>query len=189
MQRRIRTFVAVEAPGDVCGSAARLIARLRTAPAKVRWVEPPLHFTLKFLGDVDILEIPEVCRAVADAVADIPPFDLEIRGVGAFPNLDRPRTLWIGTGSGTDEMVQLHQRIEKSLTPLGFRAEGRRYRPHLTIGRVRNGPEGIAELGRGVQDEADYRAGEMLVDELSVFSSRLERTGPVYEVLGRAELA
>ena len=188
MHRWVRTFVAVEAPGDVCGPAVRLISRLRTTSANVRWVEPPLHFTLKFLGDVDVLEIPDVCGAVADAVADVAPFQLEVRGAGAFPTADRPRTIWIGTGAGTAEMIDVHTRLEQSLTELGFRAEGRRFRPHLTIGRVRRSPEGIAELGRAVQNEAEFLGGGMLVDELQVFSSRLERTGPVYELLGRAEL-
>jgi 2'-5' RNA ligase len=189
MQRWIRTFVAAEAPGDISSAAMRLISRLKAAPARVRWVDPPLHFTLKFLGDVDVLEIPDVCAAVGRAVSDLPAFDLEIQGAGAFPNPDRPRTVWIGTGEGTEEMVELHQRVEDSLAELGFRAEGRRFRPHLTIGRVRRSPDDeISQLGQAVRAEADFVGGVMRVDELLVFSSRLERNGPVYEVLGRAEL-
>lgn len=188
MQRWIRTFVAIEASGEVCSRAVRLIDKLKVAPARVRWVEPPLHFTLKFLGDVDVLQIPDVCEAVSAAVAEIRPFDLEVRGTGAFPADDRPRTVWIGTGQGTDEIVAIHEQLERTLGELGFRTEGRRYRPHLTIGRVRRSQEGIPELGQALLDEADYAGGIMRVDELQVFSSHLARTGPVYEVLGRAEL-
>lgn len=189
MPRWIRTFVAVEVPGDICAAAGRLIDRLKQTPAKVRWSEPPFHFTLKFLGDVDLLEIPRVCRAAADAVADLPAFDLEVRGAGAFPVADRPRTVWIGAGEGAQKMVEVHDRLEQALSDLGFRAEGRRFRPHLTIGRVRRSPTGIEALGEAIRGESEFAGGWMRVDELLVFSSRLERSGPVYEVLGTAELA
>lgn len=188
MQRWVRTFVAVEAPGDVAARAVKLVNRLQGAPAKVRWTSPPLHFTLKFLGDVEILQIPEVCRVVADAIADLPAFDLEVRGAGAFPTADRPRTVWIGTGSGTEQMVALHEALDGALAEMGFRSDGRRYRPHLTIGRVRNSPAGVDALGEAIAAEADFQGGVMRVDEVLVFSSRLERSGPVYEVLGHADL-
>ena len=188
MQRWVRTFVAIEASGDICGRAVKLVDRLKSAPAKARWTDPPLHFTLKFLGDVEILQIPEVCQIVADAVQDLRAFDLEVQGVGAFPDPSRPRTVWIGTGSGTDEMVEVHQRLDEALGEAGFRTEGRRFRPHLTIGRVRRSPEGVEELAALIENESGFNAGIMRVDELLVFSSRLERSEPVYEVLGRAEL-
>ena len=43
-------------------------------------------------------------------------------------------------------MIALHDRIEAELAKLGYRPEGRRFRPHLTIGRVRSSPAGIDEL-------------------------------------------
>ncbi len=188
MQRWVRTFVAIEASGDICSRAVKLVDRLKSAPARARWTDPPLHFTLKFLGDVEMLQIPEVCQIVADAVEDLRAFDLEVRGVGAFPDPSRPRTVWIGTGRGTDEMIEVHQRLDSALGEAGFRTEGRRFRPHLTIGRVRSSPEGVDELAQAIENESAFTGGIMRVDELLVFSSRLERSGPVYEILGRAEL-
>ena len=188
MGRWVRTFVAVEASGDACGRAVKLCDRLQATSANVRWTAPPLHFTLKFLGDVDILQIPDVCDAVIEAVADIPAFDLEIHGAGAFPTDSQPRTVWIGTRRGTEQMIDLHDQIDRKLNELGFRSENRRFRPHLTIGRVRRSPTGIEELGEAILAEADFQGGIMRVDEVQVFSSGLERSGPVYEVLGHAEL-
>ncbi len=125
---------------------------------------------------------------MADAVAGLKAFDLEVCGVGAFPEPSRPRTVWIGTGRGTEEMVEVHQRLDSALGEAGFRTEGRRFRPHLTIGRVRNSPDGFDELAAAIENESEFQAGIMRVDELLIFSSRLERSGPVYEILGRAEL-
>lgn len=169
--------------------AGQLIGRLGSTSAKVKWVEPHnLHLTLKFLGDVDLLEIPELCQAVTDAVAELPPFEIEARGAGAFPDLRHPRTVWLGVGRGTEEMVQLHDIVEQSLAPLGFRQEQRRFRPHLTIGRVRGGGPGIAELAENLAEQADFAGGVSSVEEVVVLSSELSRTGPTYEVLATAPL-
>jgi RNA 2',3'-cyclic 3'-phosphodiesterase len=185
----VRTFIAVEIPVEVRDRAARLIARLREAPAKVKWVAPiHMHWTLKFLGDVDMVEIPRICAAVSRAVRPMAPFDVEARGAGAFPDEVRPRTVWIGVGQGSDEMVRLHDAIERELAPLGYREEARRYRPHLTIGRVRQSQNGIEELGRLVHENADFESGLSTIYEVVIMSSELGRDGPTHEPLGHAEL-
>jgi 2'-5' RNA ligase len=189
MSEIVRTFVAVEIPLEVKEHARRLIEALRGTPAKVKWVGPDaMHWTLKFLGDVDMLETPKICQAVARAVEPMAPFDVEARGAGAFPDLRRPRTVWIGMGQGSEPMVDMHDRIERELAGLGYRPEGRRFRPHLTIGRVRNSPQGIEELGRLIQEHADFETGLSTVYEVVVFASELGPDGPTHEPLGHAEL-
>lgn len=189
MKPTIRTFVAVEINAAVRGRAAELIEQLRAASADVKWVEVQnLHLTLKFLGEVASRETARVCEAVQRGAAELEPFKLEVRGAGAFPNARRPRTIWLGSGSGEQEMVALHGAIEKPLKKLGYRPEHRRFHPHLTIGRVRRGGPGVAELGQLVQQQADFFAGRITVSELVVFSSQLDRTGPTYEALSRAKL-
>ena len=71
---------------------------------------------------------------------------------------------------------------------MGYRAENRRFRPHLTIGRVRQSPEGIEELGRLVQENADFESGLSTIYEVVIFSSQLGPKGPTHEPLGHAEL-
>jgi 2'-5' RNA ligase len=63
------------------------------------------------------------------------------------------------------------------MSHLGFREEQRRFRPHLTLGRVRRSPEGVEELGQLILDQTEFAAGTMTVAEVLVYSSRLERTG------------
>ena len=185
----VRTFVAVEIGQDVRARAATLIRQLRNSGAKVKWVDPgSMHFTMKFLGEVDVREVPAICKAVSQSVAGISPFEIEVRGAGAFPTVHRPRTVWVGVGQGSEGMVALHDAVEGGLAELGFRTEGRRFRPHLTIGRVRASPTGIPELGKLIEQNADFEAGESIVEDVVVFSSELAPHGPVYEVLGHAEL-
>ncbi len=146
------------------------------------------------------------------------PFELEVRGAGAFPNAARPRTVWLGAGEGAEQMVLLHDRVEAALAELGYREEHRRFQVHLTIGRVRGGSEkrgqapfvrstlravpangagplfsdggmGIAELGSRLKEHADFPAGKMAVEKITVFSSNLTPAGPIYEVIGSARLS
>src|SRR3712207_6144475 len=97
----LRTFIAVSTSPSIRQGAAKVVELLRPAARDVKWVAPEnLHWTLQFLGDVGELEIPAVCMAVLNAVAEVDSFDLEARGAGAFPAPDRPRTLWLGAGAG-----------------------------------------------------------------------------------------
>jgi len=189
MPQKIRAFVALAISADVRRAAAGVIDDLRGAGAAVKWVEPQnLHVTLKFLGDVDDGEIHHVCHAVEQAAAQAAPFGFEVRGAGAFPDTRRPRTVWLGIGQGGPEIVALNARIEPALTKLGFPKEARRFQPHLTIGRIRRGGPGVAELGTRIAARGDLPLGRTHVAEVIVFSSRLGRSGPTYEALARAPL-
>jgi 2'-5' RNA ligase len=190
MKPTIRTFVAVEIEEGIRRAAARLVEFLRTASADVTWVAPhKMHLTVKFLGDVAAEKIPEVCQTVARAVAGLEPFDLEIRGVGAFPNAARPRTLWLGTGAGVSQLAVLVERIETVLAELGFAREGRPFHGHLTLGRVRRLGPALAALTRMLEERADLELGQTPIREVVVFSSQLDRGGPIYEALSRTPLA
>ena len=187
--KRLRTFIAVVASPEVQQSARKLATLLRPAAGEVRWVGlDNLHWTLQFLGDVEQLEIPGVCSAVAAAAAEFESFELEARGAGAFPAPDKPKTLWIGAGKGAQTMVALQSAIQHKLDRLGYRGESRRYVPHLTLGRAGKDSTPRA-LVRELAALADYDAGVMLVDEVTVFSSEIRQDGPIYEVLAHAPLA
>ncbi len=184
-----RTFIAVTISPEIRRAAGKLAEMLRPAAGDVKWVEPEnLHWTLQFLGDVDVLEIPAVCTAVSTAVTEVESFDLEARGAGAFPAPDRPRTLWVGAGAGAQAMVALHGAIDRKLKRLGYRAEQRRFVPHITLGRAgRNSPP--RPLIRELAGLAEFDAGSMLVDEVTVFASKLTPEGPQYDVLARTASA
>jgi 2'-5' RNA ligase len=189
MQRLVRTFIAVELSPDVRGSAARLIERFRQTAAKVRWVENRnLHLTLKFLGDVASVELPQVIDTVRRAIEGLHSFDLHFRGAGAFPDAENPRTIWLGVAEGAERMVEIHRRVEDALAELGFRAENRRFRPHVTLGRVRDTRFAKRDLKGLLAQYAEFEGGISLVDELVVFSSELTEDGPNYEPIGRVEL-
>jgi RNA 2',3'-cyclic 3'-phosphodiesterase len=189
MKKTLRTFTAVEITGAIRARAVELIAALDGTTADVKWVEPHnLHVTLKFLGDVHEREIAAVCSAVARGAAELKPFEVEVRGAGAFPTAARPRTVWLGVAAGDKPMVMLHDRVEDELAKLGYREEHRRFQAHITVGRVRGAGPGIAELGTRVQQHADFLAGRMTVSKVTIFASTLTPDGPIYDVVGTAPL-
>lgn len=174
---------------DLSRKVSEVVEIFQAAPADVKWVDPQnLHLTLKFLGDVDSVDIHRVCEMVEKAAAETPPFEFEIRGAGAFPTVSRPRTFWLGAGEGRREMVALAKVLEKKLQKLGFPRESRSFQPHLTIGRLRRGGQTASELSDLLRQYADVEVGRMAVAEVTVFSSTLTPSGPIYDVLSKANL-
>jgi 2'-5' RNA ligase len=186
----IRSFIAIDLAPATIREAQRLIARLQTAAEDVTWVHADnMHLTLKFLGEVPSVETPAVCRAVADAVAGFPPFEIRCRGAGAFPDLQRPRTAWLGITDGRESLGELQAAIDDAMSRLGFARERRGFHPHLTLGRVRQSGPQQRELGRMLAHYDDFDAGISEINEVIVYASFLDRTGPTYRPMGRSTLA
>jgi 2'-5' RNA ligase len=186
----LRTFVAIELSDAVRTAIRRLIGELSQSRAKVKWVDPgAAHLTVKFLGNVEERQIHEVCGATSECVRQLPVFRLECSGVGAFPQLSRPRIIWIGIQDPEGVLAEMHSRLEGALAGLGFPAEPRQFRPHVTLGRLQAGGRGHEDLISLIQQRGDARAGSLDVAELVVFSSELTPTGPKYIPLTRCPLA
>lgn len=186
----IRTFVAVEVSESVRGRAAELVRRLKVGSVKVGWVAPAnMHITLKFLGEQTDESVADICRAVRAGAAQVEPFEFTCAGAGAFPSASRPRTLWLGVTDGLAELQRLHASIDAALAQLRFPKDRHRFLPHLTIGRVREGGPGQQSLVDELLAAHEFVGGTTIVDEVTVFSSELTPTGPIYDVLATAPLA
>src|SRR4030042_3222088 len=137
----IRAFVAIELPEQVKAVLTQLQHDLkRSKIASVKWAGPEgIHLTLKFLGNVDASEMPNLKEALSGAVSGVAPFSLELGNPGAFPNTQAPRVVWVGVGGEMETLQTLHNNVGRELAPLGFSPEGRSFSPHLTLGRVREG--------------------------------------------------
>ncbi|MHB0955241.1 MAG: RNA 2',3'-cyclic phosphodiesterase [Pirellulaceae bacterium] len=185
-----RTFIAVEVSDLVRSRAAALISRLRSCDVKVSWVSPEsMHITLKFLGDQPDEAVAAICQAVRSGAAGVPPFEFRCQAAGAFPNTGRPRTLWLGVTDGVAEFQALHAAVDAALARERFPKERQKFRPHLTIGRVRSAGPTLQPLSHALESLHDFDGGPTMVDEVTVFSSELSPAGPIHEVLARAPLA
>lgn len=184
----IRTFIAVEVSERIRGRLAGEIEAMRASAPLVKWSRPEnLHLTLRFLGDVKENDLDELFAALREEVEGIPPFVLEMRGVGAFPNWRHPRVIWAGCGEGAEEAVELAAEVEAVCEELGYEQERRPFRPHLTLGRVKL-PADAQGLESAVSEMANVEFGYLDVDSVVVFMSSLRRNGPVYAPMARLEL-
>ncbi len=189
---QVRSFIAIELPDKVKAGLVQLEAQLKLGkPPSVKWVDPSgIHLTLKFLGNIAVDRIPEITKAMEKAAQGIPPFHLEVKGLGAFPNLKRVQVAWVGISGEVDKLGQLQQRIESNLVPLGFTAESRPFTPHLTLARLRDraSPEerqGFGQLIASTRFETVYT---MQVDCINLMRSQLTREGAIYSRLSSVGL-
>jgi RNA 2',3'-cyclic 3'-phosphodiesterase len=186
---RVRTFIAVDLAAGIKDRLIALQEKLGGNSAGVKWVtRPNMHLTLLFLGEVGELEVVDICRVVQERAGRHEPFTLEVVGLGAFPNVRRPKILWAGIAEGVEPLKALHSDLEEGLLDLGcYRREDRDYTPHLTLGRLTH-DERADDWGAALAKHKDWRGGSSPADEVLVMASELRRDGPQYSVMGRAPL-
>ena len=186
---RTRTFIGIDIGDAIRGSAVALQKELTKISAGVKWTAPEsMHITLLFLGEVDDRELHPVCKAVKAVAAGEAPFSLRVSGLGAFPNPRRPKVLWGGVTDGAEPLQRLYTALEEEMLELGcYRTEERGYTPHLTLGRINSPEDGVALVAE-LPKRMAWQGGRVAVGEVIVYSSEMDRDGPVYTVMGRAPL-
>lgn len=182
---RQRLFWAVELPGAAGEAVAAVVRVLRERPDgdAVRWVRAEnLHVTLRFLGDVAADRVPVLQESVASQVAPIAPFELALGEAHAFPSARRPRVIALVV-QPPEPLEALAAAVERGVQAAGFAPEPRRFRAHLTLGRVRP-RESVPDV-----TGPDTRVAETLhVTEAVLFRSELRPSGARYTPLARAAL-
>jgi RNA 2',3'-cyclic 3'-phosphodiesterase len=188
----IRSFIAVELPEELKKELAELEAQIKkNSPPIVRWVDPnSIHITLKFLGEIAEESIDELLLAMEESVPGIPPFKLEVREVGAFPNLNRVQVVWVGVKGELDKITRLQQRVEANTEQLGFPRESRDFTPHLTLGRVRNeaSTNERQRLGKVLSETSFTALHNINVDAINLMKSQLTSSGAIYTRIGQVKL-
>jgi len=184
----VRTFVAVDFPPAVKTQINQIIHRLKPLGSMIRWVRPEgLHLTLKFLGEIPQEQLAAVYQAVERGVVGIAPFAFVLTELGAFPNLRRPRVLWLGVLRGQESLKKLQEQVEAQLAECGFPKEKRQFSPHLTLGRVKS-LHGIQPLLERISS-LSFQSDEIPVTAVKVMRSQLKPSGAEYSELKVIDLA
>ncbi len=180
---QIRSFIAIELPDELKLELVQLEAQLKSGKQPwVKWVDPhSIHLTLKFLGNVTIDRTGEITRAMEEAAQGIPPFHLEVKDLGVFPNLKRVQVAWVGITGEIDKLGVLQQRIESNLALLGFAAESRPFTAHLTLARLRNQAswDERQRFGQLIADTRFAANYTIKVDAVNLMRSQLTREGAI----------
>lgn len=180
----LRSFIAIELPGELQQAIAKATAGLQAALPRplVRWVAPAnIHLTLKFLGEVSAANLEQLARSLRVEAASHATFTASIGGAGAFPNPRRPRVVWIGC-EAPPALAGLQRGVEAVCARLGYASESRPFSPHLTIGRVGQtvAPAELERLRRALQQTEIGPLGTFTVNAIHIFKSDLQPGGSVY---------
>ena len=187
----LRAFIALEIPAEIKKALDLDTAGLRQrAGGLVRWVSPEnMHLTLKFLGETPQPRLDTLGRATQEICRRQAPFQVNVVGMGCFPNLRWPRVIWVGLEAPPD-LSQLQARIEAAAAELGCPVEARAFSAHLTVGRVREqaAEADLKKLAAAVAELKDLNAGSFMAQSVTVFKSELRPAGPLYSSLFIAQL-
>ena len=175
-----RGFIAI----DVKPTKAieEFIWGLRESQADIKLVDPQnIHVTLRFLGDVEMGKLDGITKMMDSAVSEAKSFEMKLIGSGVFPNRSYVRVVWIGL-EVEPVLEQIVDRLEKGVQELGFKAERRKFSPHLTVGRVRTAWK-KEELMKVVDQFHDREFGVEQVSCIRLMQSELKKEGPTYTML------
>jgi RNA 2',3'-cyclic 3'-phosphodiesterase len=184
---RVRAFFGLPVPATQREELGRFIAECARIAPGFRWATlENLHLTVRFVGSVD----RPVVESVADAVASRPhaSFELALGDIGTFGRGSAVRVVWLGLRAGADAAVVLAAEVEAECVRAGLAPEARAFQPHLTLARAR-GREGsnLEDLPAGLP--APPQLEPWTAGELILYSSRLSRSGAIYEVMRSLLLA
>lgn len=185
----LRAFVAIEIPEIAHTFLSRISADLKKTRADVKWVRPEgIHLTLKFLGQIPGSLVPVLDEKLSQMFAEFRPFEIHVKGLGAFPSLGKPRVVWAGVKDDSQTLVTMAQRLDDVIAPLGFEREKRPFNPHLTLGRVKSNA-GKAEMVDSIRQKMDASGPRFISDHAVLFQSILKPSGAEYRSLCRFDFA
>lgn len=144
----MRAFLALNLAADLRERLHRDTAALRTAAPEASWTRAAnLHLTLKFLGDVDETRARALSEMLRPVAARHPVIETTLARAGAFPDLRRPRVVWIGVRDDR-ALMALAEHVDRACGEAGFPTETRPFSAHVTLGRVKRplGREAAAAL-------------------------------------------
>ncbi len=177
---KTRLFIALSLDDFVLSNLKHSINKFRQILPEVKWFnETTMHLTIKFFGKISLMEVRDIDKAVKKAIAEIKPFSFVARGIGAFPNLEKPRVFWAGIDEGKEEIVELAASLDKFLQE-SYGAEIRKFVPHVTIGRINRRIELSKEQRHEFNQFESKKFGVTTVNGINLYSSELTSSGPVY---------
>ncbi len=186
---RYRLFVAVDPAERTRRRLAKILEALKGGVGRAGWKArfpkaEDLHLTLKFLGSVPADRVPEIGAALRP-IASTDRFEIAFEGVGAFPTIARPRILWVGVTEGAERLKALAEQVDRCCQDLGFEPEGREFKPHLTLARLKWARGSASSV---VESVSPREAGSSLITEITLYRSELGQGGPRYTPLVRIPL-
>jgi len=183
-EKNIRAFLAIEPPENILQEISRLQDKLkREISGRLSWTRPQgQHLTLKFFGDISRDDIKNISAAMQKRVVAEQKMNLKVEKLGVFPDARRPRALWCGVTGDVEKLINLQKKLDGDFATLGFPAEDRSFKAHLTLARIKD-PRDMTGMSEALKKHNEFTAGEFVADKLFLFQSKLSPQGAVYTKL------
>jgi 2'-5' RNA ligase len=182
VKRRLFVGVLVPALKEKAREVKEEVSELQV---EGKWVEPEnLHFTLRFLGEVEEFKVSQIKQSLKLKLKGAKSVPVRYKGLGVFPNGERPRVLWIGVES--EGLSEIKRRVDQALAPFGFTQE-ESYTPHVTLLRIKKlrRRTKFKQLLFKLKEELFLEQTETKV---ALIESKLSSRGPTYTVLEEFKL-
>jgi len=182
----IRAFIAMTLPDPLAGLVSGVQQTLKAQGLRIAWVPSGnVHLTLKFLGDIDPSDIDPIAAVMSECAQRLEPLTFTVSGLGVFPDLRRPRVVWLGITGDTPRLIAFQLELDARLAAVGkgrFKPENRPFKGHLTLGRIK------ARTDPGILIKALREAGRVespafTVDAIHLIQSQLTPSGSIYSPL------
>jgi len=188
MNNTIRSFIALDIDQSALDVIEKAQDRLKTLDCNVKWVNPKnIHLTLKFLGDIKISKVESITQVLKNLFDNSPSIQTKLNHIGAFPNIDHPRVIWVNLDDAQHNIVQIANRLKDALGLIGFKKEQRSFSSHITIGRTRSG-KNIAALSKELKHYVLPAQVNFVLRSVTMYQSTLTPDGPIYEQRSRIQL-
>ncbi|AXS84758.1 MULTISPECIES: RNA 2',3'-cyclic phosphodiesterase [Marinobacter] len=174
-----RLFFGLEVPAAI----RQRLLEVKAPVSNAKWQSSEqLHITLLFLGRTEEQNV----AAVRAAARDIPvaAFELDVVGLGCFGQPRSPRNLWVGVQPAAP-VAGLHDALKGRMESLGFTAESRAFRPHITLARFKRPPGSVGNL---LAQHGESVFGQFPVNQFALFESKQGSAGSMYSVVERFPL-
>ena len=181
----IRAFIAVEIDDQAKQKILELISDLKKSNADAKWItENQMHLTLKFLGNIDGVKVQEISNAISDISNNFSSFTINLSKIGAFPSMNHPRVIWLGVDKGAESLIKLDTEAGNSMERIGIAKEGRAFKPHLTLARIKSSKNILDLIKLIKKKEMDFDSGnDIKINKLVLFKSTLNPKGAIYTPL------
>lgn len=183
-----RMFVAVPVPEIVKDALEKIRAELRELfrESVVGWTRrEQIHVTLKFLGDVESTRATELITELGRECRGLPPLQLRVERLGAFPNIESPRVLWLAVTDTRGQLFPLQRRVEAAARNFSSKSEALRFTGHITLGRCRRIlREDSARFSLLVREMSNQVFGEWTADRVELIRSDPSSQSCRYSLIG-----
>ena len=177
----IRCFIAIVLDGHMKRQIGRIQTAIRSSGIDARWPSAQnFHLTLKFLGNISQQALPCIKAILSEAIADKSQFNITFNRLGVFPNARHPKVIWIGSDKTSPDLVTLQRDIDSRLNRCDLFVKEKRFSPHITLSRLRNGPKPDI-----LKKTLEIETGSLLipVTQVHLIKSRLHSSGAVHSSL------